>query len=75
MVSFFVYSLNSFSNKVNLKRSESKITSLSINQNGNWLSFRSKFNSQLIVWEWKSESCLEGKILKAKNYIDSSFII
>ena len=32
-VSFSVYSLNSFSNKTNLKISESKITSLSINKN------------------------------------------
>ena len=54
--SFSVYSLNSFSNKANLKISESKITSLSINKNGNWLSFGSKYSSQLIVWEWKSES-------------------
>ena len=54
--SFSVYSLNSFSNKANLKISESKITSLSINNNGNWLSFGSKYSSQLIVWEWKSES-------------------
>ena len=50
-VSFSVYSLNSFSNKANLKISESKITSLSINKNGNWLSFGIKYNSQLIVWE------------------------
>ncbi len=54
--SFSIYSLNSFENKKSLKISDSKITSLSINKKGNWISFGSKYISKLIIWEWKSES-------------------
>ena len=53
---FAIYSMNTFDNKYTLKISDAKITSISINQEGTWLAFGSKYLGQLLVWEWKSES-------------------
>lgn len=53
---FAIYSMNTFDNKYTLKISDAKITSISINQEGTWIAFGSKYLSQLLVWEWKSES-------------------
>lgn len=53
---FAIYSMNTFDNKYTLKISDAKITSISINQEGTWIAFGSKYLGQLLVWEWKSES-------------------
>ena len=54
--SFSIYSMQTFDNKYSLKISDSKITSISINHNGTWIAFGSKYLGQLFIWEWKSES-------------------
>ena len=40
----------------NLKISDAKISSISLNSSGKWIAFGSKYLNQLLVWEWKSES-------------------
>ena len=53
---FAIYSMVTLDNKYTLKISDAKITSISINQEGTWIAFGSKYLGQLLVWEWKSES-------------------
>ena len=47
--------MNNFENKYSLKINEAKISLLSINPSGKWITFGSKYLNQLFIWEWKSE--------------------
>lgn len=53
---FCIYDLNTFESKYTLQITDSKINSLAISQEGLWLAFGSRKLSQLVVWEWKSET-------------------
>ena len=39
-----------------LSISQEKITSVAINNSGEWLAFGAQHLGQLLVWEWASES-------------------
>ena len=45
-----------FSNIHTLSISQEKISSVAINQSGEWLAFGARKLGQLLVWEWQSES-------------------
>ena len=57
---FGLYEMPDFSMVHSLSISQSKITTVSINNTGEWLAFGSKLG-QLLVWEWQSETCMQWR--------------
>lgn len=53
---FGLWEMPSFTNVHTLSISQEKITSVSINETGEWLAFGASKLGQLLVWEWQSES-------------------
>lgn len=53
---FGLWELPSFTNVHTLSISQEKISSVAINQSGEWLVFGASKLGQLLVWEWQSES-------------------
>ncbi|KAI3601293.1 small nucleolar ribonucleoprotein complex subunit [Moniliophthora roreri] len=53
---FGLWEMPAFSNVHTLSISQEKISSVAINQSGEWLAFGAKKLGQLLVWEWQSES-------------------
>lgn len=53
---FGLWEMPSFSNVHTLSISQEKISSVAINQSGEWLAFGARKLGQLLVWEWQSES-------------------
>ncbi|CAG8453180.1 5860_t:CDS:2 [Paraglomus brasilianum] len=53
---FGIWEMPDFNNIHTLSISQTKITSLAINKSSEWLAFGSSKQSQLLVWEWQSES-------------------
>jgi periodic tryptophan protein 2 len=54
---FSLIQLPDFEEIHSLSISNNEITSVAINNSGEWLAFGSPQLGQLLVWEWKSESC------------------
>eukprot|EP00124_Ichthyophonus_hoferi_P002564 Ihof_evm3s179 gene=Ihof_evmTU3s179 len=53
---FMLYEMPDFNNIHTLSISQKRITSVAINNTGEWLAFGCAKIGQLLVWEWKSES-------------------
>ncbi|KAI0806171.1 WD40 repeat-like protein [Irpex lacteus] len=53
---FGLWEMPAFSNIHTLSISQEKISSVAINQSGEWLAFGARKLGQLLVWEWQSES-------------------
>ena len=53
---FSLWDMPDFQNVYTLSISQEKITSVAINQSGEWLAFGAQRLGQLLVWEWASES-------------------
>ncbi len=54
---FSLIMLPDFQEIHSLSISNHEISSVAINNTGEWLAFGSPLLGQLLVWEWKSESC------------------
>jgi periodic tryptophan protein 2 len=54
---FSLYEMPDFNNIQKLSISNSRIDSIAINPSGEWLAVGSADRGQLLVWEWKSETC------------------
>jgi periodic tryptophan protein 2 len=64
---FSLYEVPSFSNIHSLSMASSPISTVAINQTGEWLAFGSSKTGQLLVWEHASES----NILKQSSHLDA----
>lgn len=53
---FSLYDMPDFQEVHSLSISQEKITSVAINNSGEWLAFGAQHFGQLLVWEWASES-------------------
>jgi periodic tryptophan protein 2 len=54
---FSLVSMPSFEEIHSLSISSNAITAVAVNKSGEWLAFGSPKLGQILVWEWKSESC------------------
>jgi periodic tryptophan protein 2 len=54
---FSIIMLPDFEEVHSLSISNNEISSVAINNSGEWLAFGSPLLGQLLVWEWKSETC------------------
>ncbi|OAG42612.1 hypothetical protein AYO21_03197 [Fonsecaea monophora] len=64
---FSLYETPSFSNIHSLSMASSPISTVTINNTGEWLAFGSSKTGQLLVWEYTSES----NILKQSSHLDT----
>jgi periodic tryptophan protein 2 len=55
---FALYDLPEFNNIHTLSISQARISSIAINNTGEWIAIASALHGQLLVWEWRSESCM-----------------
>ncbi|KAH0841824.1 Periodic tryptophan protein 2 like protein [Fonsecaea pedrosoi] len=64
---FSLYETPSFSNIHSLSMASSPISTVTINNTGEWLAFGSSKTGQLLVWEYTSES----NVLKQSSHLDT----